>query len=61
MKMKVGKILNLEILKVKTISGETLGIEDIVYVDKLRPKLENFSPVLYVTRMGEIWKAVKLD
>jgi len=31
-KLKVGKILNLGILKVKTISGETLGIvRDILY------------------------------
>ncbi|MCS7365510.1 MAG: hypothetical protein NDF54_08750 [archaeon GB-1867-035] len=59
--VKVRELLDLGIAEVRSVDGETLGIEEYIYVDRLRLKLESFKPILYVTMADALWRTVELE
>lgn len=59
--IKVRELLDLGVAEVRSVDGETLGIEEYIYVDRLRPKLESFKPILYVTMADALWRTVELE
>ncbi len=59
--IKVKDLLKLGINVVKSLDNKIIISDEVIYIDKLRPKLENFNLVLYVKRDDDIWRAQVLD
>jgi len=59
--MRVSELLKRGVEKVKAINGAEIHPNDLVIVDKVRPKMENFKAVLYVKRGVKAWEPVMMD
>jgi len=59
--MTVSELLKRGVDKVKAINGSRVHLNDLVIVDKVRPKMENFKAVLYVKRGAKAWEPIMID
>jgi len=59
--MTVSKLLEIGVDEVRAVNGSKIDLSDLVIVDKVRPKMENFKAVLYVKRGVKAWIPIMMD
>ena len=57
----VRELLEQGIAEVLSLDGVRLSDDEEVFVDRVKPVLRKFRPVLYVERAGPVWRAAKVE
>jgi len=59
--MSVSELLKRGVDEVRAVDGSKIHPNDLVIVDKVRPKMENFKAVLYVEKGVKAWKPIMIN